>query len=103
MEMESGARFLAFSIYVIAFKPSFHTLDCVLPMLSYIERDKYLTPAPNIRNTRASHESQYTRYLQVAYSEAPKISFFPRTFPVWINLPFSVVISKTLEEFKALI
>ena len=31
------------------------------------EKDKYLTPAPNLRRTWASHESQYTRYL--AYSE----------------------------------
>ena len=31
----------------------------------------------NIRRTRASHKSQYTRYL--AYSEALKNSFFPRT------------------------
>ena len=64
-------------------------------------KDKYLTPAPNIRSTRASHESQYTRYL--AYSEALKNSFFPRTMPVWNSLPSSVVSSKTPEEFKALI
>ena len=41
-----------------------------------LDKDKYLTPAPNIKRTR-SHESQYTRYL--AYSEALKNSFFPRT------------------------
>ena len=34
------------------------------------DKDKYLTPAPNLRRTRASHESQYTRYL--AYSDALK-------------------------------
>ena len=62
---------------------------------------KYLTPAPNIRSTRASHEFQYTRYL--AYSEALKNSFFPRTIPVWNSLPSLVVSSKTPEEFKALI
>ena len=66
-----------------------------------LDKDKYLTPAPNIRNTRASHESQYTRYL--AYSEALKNSFYPRTIPVWNSLPSWVVSSKTHEEFKALI
>ena len=66
-----------------------------------LDKDKYLTPAPNIRSTRASREFQYTRYL--AYSEALKNSFFSRTFPVWNSLPSSVVSSKTPEEFKALI
>ena len=28
-----------------------------------IEKNKYLTPAPRLRQTRASHELQYTRYL----------------------------------------
>ena len=46
----------------------------------FLDKDKYQTPAPNLRRTRASHESQYTRYL--AYSEALKNSFFPRTIPV---------------------
>ena len=40
-----------------------------------LDKDKYLTPAPNIRRTRASHESQYTRYF--AYSDALKNSFSP--------------------------
>ena len=66
-----------------------------------LDKDKYLTPAPNIRSTRASCEFQYIRYL--AYSEALKNSFFPRTIPVWNSLPSSVVLSKTPEEFKALI
>ena len=66
-----------------------------------LDKDKYLTPAPNLRIARASHESQYTRYL--AYSEALKNSFFPRTIPVWNSLPSSVVSSKTPEEFMALI
>ena len=39
-----------------------------------LDKDTYLTPAPNLRRTRASHESQYTRYL--AYSDALKNSFF---------------------------
>ena len=42
-----------------------------------LDKDKYSTPVPSIRRTRASHESQYTRYL--AYSEALKNPFFPRT------------------------
>ena len=50
-----------------------------------LDKDKYLTPAPNLRRTRASHESQYTRYL--AYSDALKNSFFPRTIPMWNSLP----------------
>ena len=58
-----------------------------------LDKDKYLTPAPNIRRTRASHESQYTRYL--AYSEALENSFFPRTIPMRNSLPSSVVSSKT--------
>ena len=28
-----------------------------------LDKDKYLTPAPNIRSTRATREFQYTRYL----------------------------------------
>ena len=63
-----------------------------------LDKDKYLTPAPNLRHTRASHESQYTRPF--AYSDALKNSFFPRTIPVWNSLPSSVVLSKTIEEFK---
>ena len=67
-----------------------------------IDKDRYLTPAPNLRSTRASHNSQYTRYM--AYSDALKNSFFfPRTIPLWNSLPSSVVSSKTAEEFKALI
>ena len=38
-----------------------------------LDKDKYLTPAPNLRRTRALHESQYTRYF--AYSDALKNSF----------------------------
>ena len=32
-----------------------------------LDKDEYVTPAPNLRRTRASHESQYIRYL--AYSD----------------------------------
>ena len=64
-----------------------------------LDKDKYLTPASNFRRTRASHESQYTRYL--AYSGALKNSFFPRTIPMWNSLPYSVISSKTIKEFKA--
>ena len=62
-----------------------------------LDKDKYLTPAPNIGRTRTAHESMKTRYL--SYSEALKNSFFPRTIPVWNRLPSSVVSSKTPEEF----
>ena len=61
-----------------------------------LDKDRYLTPAPRLRYTRASHESQYTRYM--SYSDALKNSFFPRTIPVWNSLPSSVVASKTTEE-----
>ena len=64
-----------------------------------LDKDKYLTPAPNLRRTRASHESQYTRYF--AYSDALKNSFFHRTIPMWNSIASSVVSSKTIEEFKA--
>ena len=64
-----------------------------------LDKDRYLTPAPNLRSTSASHDSQYTIYM--AYSDALKNSFFPRTIPY--SLPSSVVSSKTAEEFKALI
>ena len=43
--------------------------------------------------------TQYTRCL--AYSDALKNSFFPRTVPVWSGPPSSVVSSKTIGEFKA--
>ena len=66
-----------------------------------LDKDKYLTPAPNLHRTRASHDLQYTRYF--AYSDALKHSFFPRTIPLWNILPSSVVSSKTIEEFKGLI
>ena len=28
-----------------------------------LDKDKYLPPAPNLKRTRASHDSQYTRYF----------------------------------------
>ena len=64
-----------------------------------LDKDRYLTPAPNLRRTSASHDSQYTIYM--AYSDALKNSFFPRTIPY--SLPSSVVSSKTAEEIKALV
>ena len=65
-----------------------------------LDKDKYLIPAPNLRRTRALHESQYTRYL--AYSDALKNSFFPGLFLCGIVFPLlsSVVSSKTIEEFR---
>ena len=62
-----------------------------------LDKEKYLTPAPNLQRTRSFHDLQYTRY------DALKNSFFPRTIPLWNNLPSSVVSSKTTEEFKGLI
>ena len=64
-----------------------------------LDKDKYLTPARNLRRTRALHESQYTRYL--AYSDALKNSFFSRNISMWNSLFSSVVSFKTIEEFKA--
>ena len=66
-----------------------------------LDKDKYLTPAPRRRYTRASHDSQYTRYM--SYSDALKNSFFPRYIPLWNSLPSSVVASKITEEFKVFI
>ena len=65
-----------------------------------LDKSKYLTPEPNLQRTRASHDSQYTRYF--AYNPL-KNSFFPRTIPLLNRLPSSVVCSKTTEEFKGLI
>ena len=66
-----------------------------------LDKDRYLIPAPYLRSTRVSHNSQYTRYM--AYSDALKNSFFPRTIPLWNSLPSSVVSSQTAENFKAFI
>ena len=66
-----------------------------------LDKDKYLTPAPRLRYTRASHDPQYIRYF--SYSDALKNSFFPRTIPLWNSLPSSMAASKITEEFKALI
>ena len=63
-----------------------------------LHKVKYLTPASNLRRTRASHESQYTRYL--AYSDALKNSFSSGLSLCLNSLPSSVVSSKTIEEFK---
>ena len=43
-----------------------------------LDKDRHLTPAPNLRSTRASHDSQYTRYM--AYCDALN-SFFPEDYP----------------------
>ena len=67
----------------------------------YVDKDKYLTPVKGLRQTRASHDSQYRRYQ--AYSDALKNSFFSRTIPQWNSLPSSVVSVQTTEEFKSLI
>ena len=70
-----------------------HVRSCLLLYVNYVLQ--YV----NGNAARASHESQYTRYF--AYSDALKNSFFPRTIPMWISLPSSVVSSKTIEELKA--
>ena len=44
------------------------------------DKDRYLTPVPNLRSSRASHDSQYTRYM--AYSDALKNSFFPYDYGI---------------------
>ena len=38
-----------------------------------LDKDKHLTPAPNLRRTRASHESQYTRYFAVGLDSEKRI------------------------------
>ena len=65
-----------------------------------IETNKYLTSAPRLRQTRASHELQYTRY--VTYSDALKYSFFSRTIPVWNALLASVLSIEPTEELSLL-
>ena len=65
-----------------------------------IDKDKYLTLAPNIRSNMASHESQYTRYF--AYSKAVKNSFFLRTIPVWNSLPSSWSHPRALRSLRLL-
>ena len=65
----------------------------------YVDKDKYLTPVTGLKQTRASHDSQYRRYQ--AYSDALKNSFFSRTIPQWNCLPSSVVSVQTTEEFKS--
>ena len=57
-----------------------------------LDKDKYLTPAPNLKRTRKSHDSDYTRYL--AFSDALKNAFFPGTIPL-----FGTLFQRT-EEFK---
>ena len=42
------------------------------------------TAAPNLRSTRASHDSQYTRYM--TFSDALENSFFTRAIPLWTSL-----------------
>ena len=68
--------------------------------MDYVDKDKYLTPVTGLRQTRASHDSQYRRYQ--AYSDALKNSFFPRTIPQGNSLPSSVVSVQTTKEFKSL-
>ena len=41
-----------------------------------LDKDRYLTPAPSLRSTRTSHDSQYTIHMAY-YSDALENSFFP--------------------------
>ena len=67
-----------------------HTFNKIHSSTMSLDKDKYLIPAPNLRRTRASHDSQYTRYLAYTCSDALKNSFFSRTIPLWYSLPSSV-------------
>ena len=57
--------------------------------------------APTLRQTRAPHEIQYTRYI--TYSDTLKYSFFPCTIPIWNALPASVVSVECTQDCKSLI
>ena len=67
--------------------------------LGFLRRNLALAPRYTKEVAYKTHQSQYTRPF--AYSDALKNSFFPRTISVWNSLPSSVVLSKTIEEFKA--
>ena len=77
----------------------FHKIHCGAVS---IEKDKYMTPAHSLKTTRSSHSAQYGRHQ--TYSDALKISFFPRTtcIPHWNSLPPSVANTQSTEEFRAL-
>ncbi len=68
-----------------------------------IDKEKYITQSLNTRSTRSSsiHPFQYTR--PHTYSDTFQNSFFPRTIPLWNNLPPGAVSSETVLGFKALI
>ena len=52
-----------------------------------LDKDKYLTPASNLQRTRASHDSQYTRYFAYSESVMPlRIRSFPGLFHCGIVL-----------------
>ena len=63
-----------------------------------LDKDRYLTPAPNLRSTRASHNSQYTRYM--AYSDALKNSFFQRTTLYGIVFPLQWSHQRLLKNLR---
>jgi len=66
-----------------------------------IDTDTYLQPVLNARQTRSNHPFQYRRPM--AYSDALKNSFFPRTIHKWNNLPLAAVSASTVEGFQTLI
>ena len=47
-----------------------------------LDKDKYLTPAPNIRRTRASHEFQYTNIINVS-----KKHYIPESTSIYQKAP----------------
>ena len=57
----------------------FHKIHCGAVS---IEKDKYMTPAYNLKKTRSSHSDQYRRHQ--TYSDALKNSFSPELFHIGI-------------------
>ena len=76
----------------------FHKIHCGAVS---IEKDKYMTPAHSLKTTRSSHSAQYRTHQ--TYSDALKISFFPRTIPHWNSLSPSVATIHSTEELRALL
>ena len=56
----------------------------------------YLTMAP--KRTRAIHSKKLRQFL--ARTDTLKLSFFPRTIPVWIPLPSSIAKAPDLVHFN---
>ena len=54
-----------------------------------LDKDKYLIPAPRLRSTKASHDSQYTRYM--SYSDPERSAFIEKLLenPALQHIPSS--------------